>query len=57
MSTVYDAWRPTAWHSAAASAPQRAFQKANDLAREAVRCNAVLAGFVKDDQSSADGSR
>ncbi len=31
----------TGWHSVAASAPGEAF-KSNDLAREAVNCNAVL---------------
>jgi hypothetical protein len=35
---------PTVWHSAAASAPQKHCQKTNDLAREAVSCNAGLGG-------------
>jgi len=34
--------RPTGWHSAAARALADASQKANDLAREAVCCNAGL---------------
>jgi len=34
--------RPTVWHSVAASAPAEAPQNANDLAREAVCCNAGL---------------
>jgi hypothetical protein len=35
---------PTVCRSAAASAPQRAYQKANDLAREAVSWNGGLDG-------------
>jgi len=38
------AFRPTCWHSVAASAPGDGSQNANDLAREAVNCNAVLGG-------------
>jgi hypothetical protein len=40
---MYVVCRPTGWHSAAASAPAETF-KSNDLAREAVCCNAVLDG-------------
>src|SRR5215212_6161918 len=36
--------RPTAWHSAAASALHRITSKTNDLGREAVCCNAGLGG-------------
>jgi hypothetical protein len=36
--------RPTVWRSVAASAPGDHLQKANDLAREAVNCNAVFGG-------------
>jgi hypothetical protein len=34
----------TGWHSVAASAPREASQNTNDLAREAVNCNAGLGG-------------
>jgi len=37
-----DGCHPTGWHSAAASALEAASQKTNDLAREAVSCNAGL---------------
>jgi hypothetical protein len=35
---------PTDWHSVAASALGAASQKATDLAREAVNCNAMFGG-------------